>query len=202
MIRHDAKGRLIVGLDVDGVVIHDFLVHFCNRLYEKCGAVLLPSEVYDWNLKKVINTRFDGKIDGEIANEILSEEGFIRNLPLSPESKEAIIRLCNNDNVFVIFITALKGLQTLERDEWFKVGLPDLDYKVYFEEKKDNIYVDIIVDDGIHNLDMMYNAGVPKANCLCISQPYNQHTDYPMFSNLSEAVNHIELIAAKAVSSC
>lgn len=188
LIVNKAK-KIIIGIDVDNV-ISDFTTLFIKKFNEKTGENLKREDLKNWNLKQAINELYNGRIDGEISNTILLEEGFFSDLTLKNNSLNILKKISNNDLFEIKIVTAIYPHLTTIRDRWLKANLKDIKYSVFYESKKQNIKMDYLIDDGIHNLESLEDI-IGKDNCLCIFEPYNAGCKYNNFESLDKAILHI-----------
>lgn len=181
--------KIRVGIDVDNVVL-DFTEKFIEYFYKETGVKMNREEIDDWNFKNYINKKYQGKIDGEIANRILLSGKMLMNMKYKNKSKEAILDMNSNKNIELVFITSLHSHLRTIRKNWFKENLKDINYELHFESKKSNVQVDYLIDDALHNLDEL-SRYIPHKNCLCIREPYNKDSKYLSFDTLYDAYNYI-----------
>lgn len=181
--------KIRVGIDVDNVVL-DFTESFIECFYNRTGITMNREEINDWNFKNYIDKKYQGKIDGEIANQMILSGEIISDMKYKLRSKEAIIAMNNNKNIEIVFITALHSDLIKVRENWFNKNLKGIDYELHFESKKSNIQVDYLIDDGVHNLDELVKY-IPFENCLCIKEPYNKDSIYLNFDDLYDAYEYI-----------
>ncbi|EOU1990520.1 hypothetical protein C4D27_17440 [Clostridium perfringens] len=181
--------EIIVGIDVDNVIA-DFSKLFINNFQNLTNKSLCRNDLVKWNFKEAINDLYKGEIDGEVANHILSDEKFFSDLELKEGVLEALTKLSNNKNIKIIIVTAIENNMQSIRTKWLKDKLKDIDYSVAYEQKKDRVKMDYLIDDGIHNLDMLSSI-ISKDNCLCIAEPYNKSCEYNRFNTLNEAILYI-----------
>lgn len=181
--------EIIIGIDVDNVVA-DFTKLFIYHFNSLTNETLKRSDLIDWNFKNAINDLYNGKIDGNIANQILLEDNFFSDLILKDNVIEGLLKISKNKNTKLKFVTALNPDKESIRTNWLKEKLKGIDYSVVYEHKKDKVEMDYLIDDGVHNLDMLKDI-IGKDNCLCIAEPYNINCEYNRFNNLNEAISYI-----------
>lgn len=186
------RGRLYmirIGIDVDNVMA-DFSTEFVKRFNKNTGKDLKIEDLLLWNFKDALNEIYKGEIDGNVANEILFSKDFVSSLELRKGVEDIFNKICNNDEIQVVVITALFDELIPVRNEWFKKHFNGLDFELHYESNKDKINIDYLIDDGVHNLDKVANK-ISKDNCLCITQPYNIECDYKSFDTLEDAIYYI-----------
>ena len=183
------KQKLRIGIDVDNVIA-DFSELFISEFNRLTNKNLSRKDLKIWNFKDAINNIYKGEINGEIANEILKDKSFFENLPLKEGALEGLRKLSENQDIDIVIVTALSKDMIPIRDLWIKNHLNEFKLEVKYETKKDNVKMNYLIDDGVHNLDML-NPIIGADNCLCIAEEYNQDASYNRFNSLYDAVNYI-----------
>lgn len=140
----DKVTRLI--LDLDDVTCKS--VEVVLDLYnEEFGTSLTLEDMKEWNLAKFATSDI---------YKYYSLEGlhFFRNLPLETGAKEVLTKL-HEEGVEIVVASAVKPDNVDGREDkiaWVKENLPMVN-EVYITVDKSSIEGDIILDDGVHNLE-------------------------------------------------
>ena len=182
--------KIRIGIDIDNVVL-DFTGKFVECFEERTKIKLDRDEIDNWNIQDFINRKYNGKVSGNIFNEIHLEGVIVTDMNFKEKSKEALIEMHENKNIEIVFITALEEELAHIRKDWFKENLSNIiDYELHFETNKSKIKIDYLIDDGVHNLDEL-SQYIPFENCLCIKETYNKDCKYLKFSDLYNAYMYI-----------
>lgn len=181
--------KIRIGIDVDNVVL-DFTGRFIDCFYQETGFILDRDEIDDWDFQDYINRKYQNSIDKEIVNKMLFNGKLITDMEYKLRSREAILEMSKNNNIEIVFVTALEKELSHIRKAWFDENFKDIDYELHFETKKSNIKIDYLIDDGVHNLDEL-SKYIPFENCLCIKEPYNSNSIYLKFDDLYDAYKYI-----------
>lgn len=178
-----------IGVDVDDV-IGDFKTDFVSYFKSMTGLNLLREDLNKWNLKELITELFNGEVDGEIANDIIKTESFIRNMQFKKDSKETLIKMCTNPNIDVVIVTALYPEMKIHRDSWLDEHFGDYKFEKHYTSKKHEVHMDYLIDDGVQNLEAL-EPYIGFDNCLRIIETHNTDSRYRGFDSLKEAYEYI-----------
>ena len=96
----------------------------------------------------------------------------------------------HDDKYEVIIITALDSELTDYRDKWFEEQFPNDKFNIIYTHNKDEVDIDYLIDDGLHNLDNL-SKKIGNDRCICIDEPYNKSDKYPRFKSLKGAIDYI-----------
>lgn len=183
--------KIVIGIDVDGVIA-DFTGYWTREISKVAGSEMPKEALNQWDLGKVIEEHYKGKVDPQIAWDTLYREGFMRDIPFKGSAKMTFFGLCHIPEFEIKVITAVHPCHQHERVEWFKEHFPGLNYELIFAEDKAEHKVDWMIDDGLHNLDnMVKNGGMHPSRCICISEPFNEHSEYVRVDSLAAGVEII-----------
>lgn len=181
--------KLRIGIDIDNVVL-DFSQKFVDCFYEDFNIKLDRNELDTWDIQTTIDKKFNNSMYKDLVNKMLFSGRLVTDMEYKPLSLETILDMNKNENIEIVFVTALEKELSHIRKAWFEENLKDVKYELHFEHNKSKIQMDYLIDDGVHNLDEL-SQHIPYENCLCILEPYNKDCKYNKFENLNEAYMYI-----------
>lgn len=152
--------RYSIAVDMDGVIA-DILTPWVDVLRKKEGETLSVHDITDWDIGRFCRC-------GEKALDYLNYDLF-RRLPVIPGAKEVLKRLQEYYDIYIVTSATQKSEIITAKYEWLDEHFPFIepDYRM-FVGKKDPIYTDYLIDDGIHNLEVFKGIGI------LFDQPYNR----------------------------
>ncbi len=156
----DRKYKLSIALDIDDVLME--CVPYAIRLANEKYQFDPPLSIYEIDRWGKLGTRAD------VIFEYFEDPEFFRNQPVLEGAKEFVHKLTQIAEVFVA--TSIKpefmGIRASRIMEEFPEISPN---HIYMGNRKDKIDVDILFDDGMHNV-FHSNAAYP----ILLRRPWNQ----------------------------
>lgn len=178
----------VILVDCDGVMadMHGAWLAAFGRLH---GRLPTKEQCTDWSFSKCICTFTEEDI---VWRHFASHPGIIENLAEIPGAMAGIERL--RSWARVVCVTAPKGGNRLwagEREAWLmQRGFAKKDIAQC--DDKTLIYGDLLLDDGLHNLDDMRKSGLCDWT-VSFAQPWNaQKSPHARVNNWDEAVPFIK----------
>ena len=173
--------RMTTALDVDDVLLEciPYAIKLANEKY-KFDPPLTIYEVDRWGK---LGTRAD------VIFEFFTEE-FFRSQPVIAGAKEFVRKLTQMTEVFVC--TSVYPQFMSIRAEVIMREFPEIPPEnIYMASRKDKLNVDILFDDGMHNV-MKSNAAYP----ILLRKPWNQSaTGMLAVNNYDEFLKLVEVIS-------
>jgi len=156
----DRKYKLSIALDIDDVLME--CVPYAIRLANEKYNFEPPLSIYEIDRWGKLGTRAD------VIFEFFDDPEFFKNQPVLEGAKEFVHRLTQIAEVFVA--TSIKpefmGIRASRIMQEFPEISPN---HIYMGNRKDKIDVDILFDDGMHNV-FHSNATYP----ILLRRPWNQ----------------------------
>ena len=176
------KYRLATALDIDDLLMEcvPYAIRLANEKY-KFDPPLTIYEVDHWGK---LGTRAD------VIFEFFNDPEFFRTQPVIPGAREFVQKLSQMTEVFVStsVYPQFMGIRAQRIAEEFPEISPD---HIYMGSRKDKIDVDILFDDGMHNV-FRSNAAYP----ILLRRPWNQEaTGMLAVNNYDEFLKLVEIIA-------
>lgn len=176
------KFKLSVALDIDDVLME--CVPYAIRLANEKYQFDPPLTIYEVDRWGKLDTRAD------VIFEFFNDPAFFHNQPVMQGAREFVRKLCEMAEVFVATSVYPKfmGIRAQRIAKEFPEISPD---HVYMGSRKDKIDVDILFDDGMHNV-LRSNAAYP----ILLRKPWNQEaTGVLAVNNYDEFLKLVEVIA-------
>jgi len=179
MMEKDKK-RISIGVDMDGVLA-DTQAHFI-RYYEKETGVKTDPESM---LGIPENEAFPDKT---AVQRFVRMPGFFRTLPLIPGGVEAIRRLMDDFDIYIVSAAMEFPLSLYEKKQWLEEHFPFISWKnIVFCGDKRIIRTDYLIDDHLKNLD--HFQGTP----IMFTASHNVHyTHHRRANNWQEIMVYFE----------
>ena len=176
------KYRLTTALDIDDVLMEciPYAIRLANEKY-RFDPPLTIHEVDRWG---ELGTRAD------VIFEFFQDPEFFRNQPAMKGAREFVKKLSKMTEVFVStsVYPQFMGIRAQRIAEVFPEISPD---HIYMGSRKDKIDVDILFDDGMHNV-LRSNATYP----VLLRRPWNQDaTGVLAVNNYDEFLKLVEVIS-------
>lgn len=175
--------RLSVALDIDDLLMEctDYAIRLANEKY-KFDPPITIYEASGWGK---LGTRVD------VIHEFFSDPSFYENQPVYEGAKEFVAKLSEMAEVFVS--TAIPPEFMGIRAKQILREFPQIPADhIYMGFRKDKIKVDILFDDGLHNV-LNSNAQYP----ILMRRPWNQEaTGMLAVNTYDEFLKVVEVIAA------
>ena len=185
------KFRLSVALDIDDVLME--CVPYAIRLANEKYQFDPPLTIYEVDRWGALGTRAD------VIFEFFHDPEFFRTQPVIKGAKALVKKLSKMAEVFVStsVYPEYMGIRAQRIAEEFPEISPD---HIYMGSRKDKIDVDILFDDGLHNV-MRSNADYP----ILLRKPWNREATgvlavntYEEFLKLVEVISDSYSIKASA----
>ena len=176
--------RLSAALDVDDLLMEcvPYAIRLANEKY-KFDPPLSIHEVNGWGK---LGTRAD------VIFEFFDDPSFFKNQPVIEGAREFVRKLSTMTDVFIATSITPKfmGIRAARIMKEFPEIPPD---HIYMGAGKDKLNVDILFDDGMHNV-FKSNASFP----ILMRRPWNQSaTGMLAVNNYDEFLKLVELIKAR-----
>ena len=177
------KYRLSVALDIDDVLME--CVPYAIRLANKKYKFDPPLSIYEVDRWGKLGTRAD------VIFEVFQDPEFYRTQPVIKGARELVKKLSQMAEVFVS--TSVYPQFMSIRAQRLMEEFPEIPADhIYMGSRKDKIDVDILFDDGLHNVTRS-NAAYP----ILMRRPWNQDATgvlavntYEEFLKLVEVISH------------
>lgn len=176
------KFRLSTALDVDDLLME--CVPYAIRLANEKYHFDPPLTIYEVDRWGTLGTRAD------VIFEFFKDPEFFRSQPVIKGAKEFVRKLSKMTEVFVS--TSIYPEFMSIRAERIMEEFPEIPQDhIYMGSRKDKIDVDILFDDGMHNVSNS-NATYP----ILMRRPWNQHaTGMLAVNTYDEFLKLVEVIA-------
>lgn len=150
-------------IDQDDVLAM-FVGGLVERYNERFGTNFTVNDCKEWNLENTF---------GERVWEIVNEKGFYRNLKPMPGALEVFERMYKSGRYDMFIVTASEPEAYVEKIQWIQHYMPYFDIDKYFIacKSKDAVWGDILLDDGMHNIEAFLGIG----ESIIFNRPHNQH---------------------------
>ncbi len=175
--------RMSTALDVDDLLME--CIPYAIRLANEKYHFDPPLTIYEVDRWGKLGTRADAIF------EFFDDPDFYRNQPVLPGAREFVKKLSRMTDVFVSTSTPPKfmGIRAERLMTEFPEILPE---HIYMGSRKDKLNVDILFDDGMHNV-FQSNAAYP----ILMRRPWNQlATGMLAVNNYEEFLKLLEVITA------
>ena len=178
----DRKYRLTTALDIDDVLME--CIPYAIRLANEKYHFDPPLTIYEVDRWGKLNSRAD------VIFEFFHDPDFFRTQPPIQGAKEFVRKLSRMTEVFVS--TSVYPEFMSIRAQRIMEEFPEIPQgHIYMGSRKDKIDVDILFDDGMHNVAVS-NAAFP----ILMRRPWNQHaTGVMAVNNYDEFLKMVEVIA-------
>ena len=176
------KFRLSVALDIDDVLME--CIPYAIRLANEKYRFDPPLSIYEVDRWGKLDTRAD------VIFEMFKDPEFFRTQPVIRGAKEFVRKLSKMTEVFVS--TSVYPEFMSIRAQRIMEEFPEIPQDhIYMGARKDKIDVDILFDDGMHNVARS-NAAYP----ILLRKPWNQHaTGVLAVNTYNEFLKLVEVIA-------
>ena len=176
------KFPLSTALDIDDVLMEciPYAIRLANEKYQFDP----PLSIYEVDRWGTLGTRAD------VIFEFFHDPEFFRTQPAIKGAQEFVRKLCKMTEVFVS--TAVYPEYMSIRAQRIHELFPEIPQDhIYMGSRKDKIDVDILFDDGMHNVSRS-NAAYP----ILMRRPWNQHaTGVLAVNTYDEFLKMVEVIA-------
>ncbi len=173
--------RMSTALDVDDLLIEciPYAVRLANEKYKFDP----PLTIYEFDKWGKLGTRAD------VVFEFFDDPEFFKNQPVIEGAKEFVRKLSKMTEVFICtsIVPKFMGIRAQRIMEEFPEIPPE---HIYMGSRKDKLNVDILFDDGMHNV-FNSNAAYP----ILMRRPWNQSaTGMLAVNNYDEFLKLVEVI--------
>lgn len=170
-----------IAVDLDDVVAEyvPTLTNYYNRVYNDAVQV---GDITTWKLKDHYEQTSTSE-EVKALMTLFAHSKEFREMPPVPGAVEALKHLRNHYDVSIVTARASRSIDATY--DWMREqGISDI--PVYFNKEKGkmcwNLGVDLIIDDGVHNLDDVMNytrqasqgSLFPPTNTLLYDRPWNR----------------------------
>lgn len=176
--------RMSIALDIDDLLME--CIPYAIRLANEKYHFDPPISIYEVDRWGQLNSRAD------VIFEFFDDPEFYRNQPVLPGAKEFVKRLCKMTDVFIA--TSIPPRFMGIRAERIMQEFPEIPTQnIYMGSRKDKLNVDILFDDGMHNV-FKSNAAYP----ILMRRPWNQSaTGMLAVNNYEEFLKLLEVISTQ-----
>jgi 5'(3')-deoxyribonucleotidase len=143
----------IIGLDVDGVVA-DLVGALLRALHDRTGQLLIPEQIHSFDLRTMLGDSMD------IASDILSEKGFVRDIQPYPNAIDGIEQLRRIGRV--VFVTTPfhpSPTWSHERTAWLVKHTRARRRDIVLLDDKTLFCGSLLIDDAPHQLEAWTRDG-------------------------------------------
>ena len=157
--------RMLIGLDVDGVVA-DLIGSLLHAIRQRTGQLFLPEHVQSFNLRNSLGNLWT------VVEDILSEPGFARDLSPYPGAIDGIIKLRSLGRV--VFVTSpfhRSPTWSHERAVWLHQHTGTHRRDIVHLDDKTVFAGHVLIDDAPHQLEAWVNTQRPAVR---VVRPWNQ----------------------------
>ena len=175
----DRLPRILVDQDD---VLAAFVDGLVEKFNERFGTQFSSNDCRQWNLEKTF---------GKQVWDIVYKKGFFRSLKPVPGALETFKRLYTSDRYDMFIVTASEPEAYVEKVDWIKHYMPYFNIDKHFIacKSKDAVWGDILLDDGMHNIEAFYGIG----ESVVYNRPHNQHlVGYKRVYNWREFEDYVE----------
>lgn len=140
----DMKKTLVVDQDQ---VLADLLAGLLNKYNKLYNDNLKPEDIKSWAISEYTKC-------GEEIYDLLNDYHLFRNLPVIENSQEVLYRLTDKYSVYIVTSATYVKESMIAKMEWLNEHFPFIpNSNIVFCGDKSIIDADIMIDDGIHNLE-------------------------------------------------
>ncbi|WP_421940857.1 5' nucleotidase, NT5C type [Pedobacter sp.] len=135
-----------IGIDMDGVLA-DIEDHMLKAYERETGILMTRDDIKGLSEEEVI-------ADPELAKKIFHQAGFFRTLPVMPGAIEAVKKLMEEYEVYIVSAAMEFPLSLFEKREWLSEHFPFISWRnIIFCGDKSIIDTNYLIDDHCKNLD-------------------------------------------------
>lgn len=174
------RARILV--DCDGI-LGNFVDPTLDLIHQHTGDRHSRDEITQWDVFASV-----GKKEHEhILDSAVRAGGFALNMPVLPGAKEALARLEELGDVFIVTSNYGAPNWVDERDQWFAKNFNFSRKKIINASAKFAVQGEALIDDSDSNLklwsEQWYNKhGIP----LLFDSPWNRHVEHPGVHRVSD----------------
>lgn len=157
----DRLPRILIDQDDVLTLFVDGLVKEFNKRFGTCYT---SEDCNQWNLENIF---------GYKVRDIVNKKGFFRNLKPAAGAIEVFKRLYTSSRYDIFIVTASEPSAYIEKVEWLQYYMPFFSVDKHFIacKSKDAIWGDVLLDDGMHNIQAFEGIG----ESIVFNRPHNQH---------------------------
>jgi len=157
-----------IGIDLDGV-LRDIITPLCNAWMWKTGIVKTPADVLGWGIHLYLEIEKAAMSPNDFYEWWFNNEHVYASATVIPGSQNATTQLAVDHRLLLVSSqpTATARLCSIKFVDYHFPGKFDA---IFFGGDKSLVYLDAMVDDGIHNLE----PNVARHRIL-FDQPWNQN---------------------------
>jgi 5'-nucleotidase len=138
--------RKTIGIDMDGVLA-DIEDHILQTYQAETGILLTRNDIKGKSEEELFPDR-------AMVMKICNRAGFFRNLPVMEGAVEAVKKLMEDYEIYIVSAAMEFPLSLFEKREWLAEHFPFISWKnIIFCGDKRIIDTDYLIDDHCKNLD-------------------------------------------------
>jgi len=146
LLQNIANMRKTIAIDMDGVLA-DVEDQILNWYKEETGIIMTRQDMKGKQEEELFPDR-------TILRKILNKPGFFRTLPVMDGAKEAVAKLMEEYDIYIVSAAMEFPLSLFEKREWLTEHFPAISWKnIVFCGDKSIIDTDYLIDDHCKNLD-------------------------------------------------
>lgn len=164
--------RIIVDQDE---VLADFVGKVLRRWNAINGTNFNKEHIHAWRMEEILGRDALGRSAEGLIDEWMQEPGFFEDLEPLPGAIEGFTRLqaMGHDVIIVTSVPEVAKNAFDGKRVWVRKHLSKLSMKNFIAcSRKETIDADMIIDDGLHNIDAWLNAG--KGNAVIFDRAWNR----------------------------
>ncbi|MDQ6812432.1 MAG: 5'(3')-deoxyribonucleotidase [Bacteroidota bacterium] len=168
-----------IAIDMDGVIA-DTVSNFM-AWYERDHQIRIGLEAFEGKPEA------DGLPDNAV-RKYVTTEGFFRSVPVMEGAREAVLKLSEKFEIYIVS-AAMEFPQSLfEKYEWLREHFPFISWKnIIFCGDKSIIGTDYMIDDHVRNLDTF------KGKTLMFTAGHNAGINHhSRVNNWTEVIDHLQ----------
>lgn len=172
-----------IAVDMDNVIV-DIEANWINHYAEAFGVTVTKEAMHGIPEDQAFP-------DPLAARSLLYKPGFFRNAPLIPGAQEAITKLQENYEVYIVSAAMEFPNSLPEKYDWLAEHFPSITWKnIIFCGDKSVINTDYLIDDHLKNLD--FHKGKPILFTAGHNRGIDKHTRVNNWEEVLELLERLE----------
>ncbi|GGH40070.1 5' nucleotidase, NT5C type [Dyadobacter endophyticus] len=172
-----------IAVDMDNVIV-DIEANWINWYADAFGIRITKQDMHGIPEDQAFP-------DPLAARSLIYKPGFFRNAPVIPGSQEAIIKLQENYEVYIVSAAMEFPNSLSEKHDWLAEHFPSIHWRnIIFCGDKSVINTDYLIDDHFKNLD--FHKGKPILFTAGHNRGINRHTRVNSWEEVLELLEHLE----------
>ncbi|AXB58364.1 5' nucleotidase, NT5C type [Flavobacterium fluviale] len=140
-----------IAIDMDGVLA-DIESHFLRRYLTETGITLTRSDIIEPKGAQTLESR---------TTAYLNEPGFFRSIPVMQGAVEAVKKLMEDFDVYIVSAAMEFPLSLFEKQQWLAEHFPFIKWNnIVLCGDKNIIKTDYLIDDHCKNLDYCHGKAI------------------------------------------